>query len=146
MPAAPDYIQSNARRGLRLLQYAGDGLQPATVTAARRMAAGTVSDAKARLMGPWFARHRGDLDSDRARAYLSGDSERPTAGQVAWLLWGGDISGNVMRAARWAERQTKQDDRQQTNKLLHFPQSNVAPLAAPLTSYGHPDSTQQTLK
>jgi len=106
------------------------------------MAEGTVSDAKARLMGPWFARHRGDLDSDRAQAYLSGDSERPTPGQVAWLLWGGDISGDVMRAARWAERQSRPDDRQQQNKLLHFSETTVAPPSAPLTSYEHPAGTR----
>jgi len=145
MPTAPQYIRANARRGLRLLEFAGDGLQPATVTAARRMAEGTVSDAKARLMGPWFARHREDLNSDRARAYLSGETDRPPAGVVAWLLWGGDVSGDVMRAARWAERQSRQDDRQQQNKLLHFSETNVAPPSAPLTSYEHPAGTRQNL-
>ena len=75
MPEAPAYVRRNAQRGLRLLEFAGDGLQASTVRAARRMAEGTVSDQKARLMGPWFARHEGDLDSPRARAYLAGDSD-----------------------------------------------------------------------
>ena len=144
MPEAPAYVRRNAQRGLRLLDFAGDGLQASTVRAARRMAEGTVSDQKARLMGPWFARHEGDLDSPRARAYLAGDSERPTAGQVAWLLWGGDISGDVMRAARWARRQTETDDRSTPTSVLDLPETHVAPLEAPPASYGHPASTRHT--
>ena len=144
MPTAPDYVRRNAQRGLRLLEYAGDGLQDSTVRAARRMAEGTVSDQKARLMGPWFARHEGDLDSPRARAYLAGDSDRPTAGQVAWLLWGGDISGDVMRAARWARRQTETDDRSTPTGVIDSPETHVAPLEAPPASYGHPASTRHS--
>lgn len=145
MPEAPAYVRRNAQRGLRLLEFAGDGLQPATVRAARRMAEGTVSDQKARLMGPWFARHEGDLDSPRARAYLAGDSERPTAGQVAWLLWGGDISGDVMRAARWARRQTESNDRSTPSGVIDSPETHVAPLEAPPASYGHPASTRHPI-
>jgi len=144
MPEAPAYVRRNAQRGLRLLDFAGDGLQASTVRAARRMAAGEVSDQKARLMGPWFARHEGDLDSPRARAYLAGDSERPTAGQVAWLLWGGDIRGDVMRAARWARRQTETDDRSTPSSVIDSPKTHVAPLEAPPVSYGHPISTRHT--
>ena len=144
MPEAPAYVRRNAQRGLRLLEFAGDGLQAATVRAARRMAEGTVSDQKARLMGPWFARHEGDLDSPRARAYLAGDSERPTAGQVAWLLWGGDISGDVMRAARWARRQTESNDRSTPTGVIDSPETHVAPLEAPPASYGHPASTRHS--
>ena len=144
MPEAPAYVRRNAQRGLRLLEFAGDGLQDSTVRAARRMAAGEVSDQKARLMGPWFARHEGDLDSPRARAYLAGDSERPTAGQVAWLLWGGDISGDIMRAARWARRQTETDDRSTPTGVIDSPDNHVAPLEAPPASYGHPASTRHS--
>lgn len=106
MVAAPDYVAANARRGLRLLEYAGNGLRQKTINDARRMADGTVPHEKLRLMAPWFARHRPDLDSRRARAYLNGDVDTPSPGQVAWLLWGGSISGDVMAAARWAERQS----------------------------------------
>ena len=56
------------------------------------MANGKISDNKVVRMAAWFARHEGDLDSEKANDYLNGDSDRPTAGQVAWLLWGGDIS------------------------------------------------------
>ena len=104
----PDYIQKNAQRGLDLLEFAGDGLTDKTKREARDMANGKISDSKVVRMAAWFARHEGDLDSDRADAYLSGESERPTAGQVAWLLWGGDISkSNKMRAFNWASKEAE---------------------------------------
>ena len=72
------------------------------------MANGKISDSKVVRMAAWFARHEGDLDSDRADDYLSGESDRPTAGQVAWLLWGGDISkSNKMRAFNWATKEAE---------------------------------------
>ena len=66
------------------------------------MAAGSISADKAMRMAAWFARHESDLNIDEARDYLSGASESPTAGQVAWLLWGGDLGENRLRAMDWA--------------------------------------------
>lgn len=102
--AVPSYIAANARRGLDLLEFAGDGLRPATVREARAMAGGNVSEDKVTRMAAWFARHESDLASPRAAEYLRGDTERPTPGQVAWLLWGGDLGQSRMRAMGWAER------------------------------------------
>jgi hypothetical protein len=101
----PDYVRENARRGLDLLEFAGDGLRPRTVREARAMARGDMTADKVRRMAAWLARHEGDLRSPRADAYLDDESERPTAGQVAWLLWGGDIGrANRDRAKDWADR------------------------------------------
>ena len=99
MVSAPDYIRRNARRGVEFYEegFAGDGLRPATVRAARRMAAGTVPHEKLRLMAPWFARHRPDLESPSARAFLAGDSPRPTAGQV----WPGRSGEARLLATLW---------------------------------------------
>ena len=91
MVAVPSYIAANARRGLDLIEFAGDGLTPRTVREAREMAGGNVSENKVTRMAAWFARHRVDLESPKADEYLRGDSERPTPGQVAWLLWGGSL-------------------------------------------------------
>jgi len=69
------------------------------------MARGDMTADKVRRMAAWLARHDSDLASPRADAYLDDESERPTPGQVAWLLWGGDIGrGNRDRAREWAER------------------------------------------
>lgn len=108
MVAVPAFVASNARRGLDLLEFAGDGLRDRTVTEARSMARGNVSADKVKRMAAWFARHRPDLDSPRATAYLRGESERPTPGQVAWLLWGGSLGQDKMRAHAWAERKRDQ--------------------------------------
>lgn len=105
MVAVPSFVRSNARRGLDLLEFAGDGLRPATVREARQMAGGNISADKVMRMAAWLARHESDLASPKADAYLNGTRERPTAGQVAWLLWGGDIGkANRDRARLWAER------------------------------------------
>jgi len=103
----PDYIQKNAARGLELLEYAGSGLTDKTKREARDMANGKISDNKVVRMAAWFARHEGDLDSEAANDYLAGNGN-PTAGQVAWLLWGGDISkSNKMRAFNWATKEAE---------------------------------------
>jgi hypothetical protein len=101
----PSYVRANARRGLDLLEFAGDGLRPRTIREARAMARGEMTADKVRRMAAWLARHEVDLRSPRANAYLDGTSDRPTAGQVAWLLWGGDLGrANRGRAKDWADR------------------------------------------
>jgi starvation-inducible DNA-binding protein len=109
MVAVPSFVSSNAKRGLKLLEYAGDGLKAQTVREARDMASGSITAEKVRRMAAWLARHESDLSSPDAGAYLDGTKDRPTAGQVAWLLWGGDIgSGDRNRARLWAERKRDQ--------------------------------------
>lgn len=92
---APDYMQESARRGLELHEqgYSGDGLKPQTVEDARKMADGVaLSEAKWRKIGPWIARHIGDLDA------VEGDEITP--GLVAMLLWGGGSSKESARRAQ----------------------------------------------
>ena len=114
----PNYIQKNAQRGLDLLEFAGDGLTDKTKREARAMANGTISDSKVVRMAAWFSRHEGDLDSEDANAYLSGDKENPTKGQVAWLLWGGDISKtNKMRAYNWANKEAEKVKEEKSEKF-----------------------------
>ena len=102
----PQFIRENARRGLDNLEFAGSGLTEKTKREARAMANGEISENKAIRMNAWFLRHISDLDSARANEYLRGETDRMTAGQLAWLLWGGDLGkSNRMRAQKWAERQ-----------------------------------------
>jgi len=95
--------QSTAARGLRLHEQgkSGDGIVPATVRDAVRMARREeLSEAKVRRMPAWFARHQGD--------WTPGTDDQPgeeTPGYVAWLLWGGEPG----RA--WAERKVREMDR-----------------------------------
>jgi HK97 family phage prohead protease len=96
----PDFMAASARRGLRLHEegFSGDGLMPATVADARRMANGeALSEAKWRKIPAWIARHIVDLDA------VQGDEI--TAGLVAMLLWGGGSSKtSARRAQAYAQR------------------------------------------
>jgi HK97 family phage prohead protease len=97
---APAFMASSARRGLKLHEegHSGDGLMPATVADARRMANDEpLSESKWRRIAPWIARHIVDLDA------VQGDEI--TAGLVSMLLWGGGSSKeSARRAQRYAER------------------------------------------
>lgn len=105
MVAVPSFVRANAKRGLELLEFAGDGLKDRTVREARDMARGNITPNKVMRMAAWLARHVVDLDSPKADAYLAGESERPTPGQVAWLLWGGSLGkAERGRAKAWADR------------------------------------------
>ena len=107
----PDYVQSAARRGLEWHAEgkSGDGVTDKTLREAREMADGSVSEDKLRRMGPWFRRHEADMDAPNNKP----DGEDfPGAGAVAWALWGGPTSGDIMRTAEWAERKVEQLDRE----------------------------------
>lgn len=100
----PSYVSENAARGLAYYEdgLGGDGLVEQTISDARDMAAGSISDAKVRDMGPWIARHIVDLEAPQ-----NSDPEAdgyPGAGLVAMLLWGAgpDVEG-ARRTQAWAE-------------------------------------------
>jgi len=103
---APAFMRVSAKRGLALHEQgkSGDGLVPATVADARRMANGeALSENKWRKISPWIARHIVDLDA------VQGDEI--TAGLVAMLLWGGGSSkSSARRAQAYAERIVSQLD------------------------------------
>ena len=103
---APSFMAVSAERGLRLHEQglSGDGLMPATVADARRMANGeALSEDKWRKIPAWIARHIGDLDA------VQGDEI--TAGLVAMLLWGGgSTKTSARRAQEYAERIVEQLD------------------------------------
>ena len=107
----PDYVQSAARRGLEWHAEgkSGDGVTDKTLREAREMADGSVSEDKLRRMGPWFRRHEPDMDAPRNKP---DNEDFPGAGAVAWALWGGPTSGDIMRTAEWAERKVEQMDRE----------------------------------
>jgi HK97 family phage prohead protease len=101
--SVPSFIQENAKRGLKFYEegFGGDGLVPATIAAARDLAAGKVTEPKVRKMAPWFARHQ--VDGKAPKNNDPSDPGYPGAGLVAWLLWGGD-SNFSDRAQNWAQR------------------------------------------
>ena len=108
----PDFIQSNAQRGLDNLDRAGDGLVEKTITEARALARGSITEDKLRRLSAWIKRHRGDLQSEQVK-----DGEI-SAGVVAHWLWGSgsaEISVESMlkgadRTSDWADREINKLD------------------------------------
>jgi len=107
----PDYVSEAARRGLEWHAEgkSGDGVTDQTIREARDMVEGSISEDKVRRMGPWFQRHRGDMDAPKNKP---DNEDFPGAGAVAWALWGGPTSGDIMRTAKWAEEEASRLDRE----------------------------------
>jgi HK97 family phage prohead protease len=115
--SVPDYIQANAERGLENLDKAGDGLVEKTITEARALARGSITEDKLRRLSAWIKRHRGDLQSEQVE-----DGEI-SAGVVAHWLWGsgsaeisvGSMLDGADRTIAWADREIiKLDDGERT--------------------------------
>ena len=82
----PKAVAEAAERGLALREEHGRGGTEVGVRRAHQlMNRETVSDRDIKSMYSYFARHAVDK-----RGKHWADPERPSAGYVAWLLWGGD--------------------------------------------------------
>jgi hypothetical protein len=114
----PDYVADSARRGLEWHAEgkSGDGVTDQTISEARAMAGGNVSEDKLRRMNPWFQRHRPDMDAPKNKPE---SEDFPGAGAVAWALWGGPTSGDIMRTAKWAEAEVERLDNDAVAKLVN---------------------------
>lgn len=102
----PQYIADAAAKGLQYRRdgRGGPGLADSTITAARRMASGTVSEEKVILANAWAARHAVDLDAPKNSR--RSDPGFPGPGAVAHYLWGIDPV-NPAPARAWFSRQAK---------------------------------------
>jgi len=119
----PDYVAKAAQRGLEWHAEgkSGDGTTDQTIAEARAMARGNVSEDKLRRMNPWFQRHKPDMSAPKNKP---DNEDFPGAGAVAWALWGGPTSGDIMRTAKWAEAEVNRLDRENESNTHHkFDQS-----------------------
>jgi len=82
----PAKVAANAEKGLRLRREFGRGGTSIGVARARDLSARKpVSPDTIKRMASYFARHAVDK-----RAKNFGSESDPSAGYIAWLLWGGD--------------------------------------------------------
>jgi len=91
-------MASAARRGLRLRAKFGRGGTQVGVDRAHQLAERRdLSEADVKAMHSFFARHAVDKDGKTHKWNSESD---PSAGFIAWLLWGGDAG------KAWADRKT----------------------------------------
>ena len=82
----PQFVADNAARGLELRQRFGRGGTEIGVARANELVERrALTPETIRRMVSYFARHEVDK---RGRNYFN--EEKPSAGRIAWLLWGGD--------------------------------------------------------
>lgn len=102
-PRPPLAVARAARRGLRLRAAFGRGGTAVGVARARDLGnRRAVSPRTLRRMHSYFARHAVDARATGSSAAgYWGDDRNPSAGWIAWLLWGGDAG------RRWAAAQLR---------------------------------------
>lgn len=99
----PVTVAAAARRGLELRREYGRGGTAVGVARARDLSnRKELSIDTARRMVAYFERHEVDL---RAPAAKRGHPDYPSAGYIAWLLWGGDAGRT------WARKIVRQQAR-----------------------------------
>jgi len=95
-----------ASRGLELRAEYGRGGTEIGVARARDIGnRENLSPETVNRMHSFFSRHRVDLDATGARP---GEDGYPTAGAIAWMLWGGDPSDPDGAGAGWAARKVEE--------------------------------------
>jgi HK97 family phage portal protein len=98
-----------AERGLRLREEYGRGGTEVGVARARDIKnRSNLSPETVGRMANFFGRHRVDLDAPAADP---GHEDYPSAGVIAWLLWGGDPADPDGAGAAWAERKMDELER-----------------------------------
>jgi hypothetical protein len=106
--APTDGMVAEARRGLEWRQAYGRGGTAIGVARARdilnrrRLSRTTVA-----RMASYFARHEVDK---RAQGFRPGEPGYPSAGRIAWALWGGDAGQTFARAIIESSRSLTQDE------------------------------------
>jgi hypothetical protein len=81
-------MAANAAKGLKLREQFGRGGTEVGVNRAKQLTdRDDLSEADVKSMHSYFARHEVDKD---AKTHEWGSDTDPSAGYVAWLLWGGD--------------------------------------------------------
>ncbi len=98
-------MASNAKKGLELrAKFDRGGTDVGVHRAEQLVAQADLGDDDVKSMHSYFARHAVDKDG---KTHTWGSQDDPSAGYIAWLLWGGD------EGKTWADRHAaKLSDRQ----------------------------------
>jgi len=103
MYTIPKAAQEEAKRGLEWRKEHKRGGTPVGVNSARILAnGGQIGIKKVRHIAKYFPRHEVDK---KGKGYKPGDDGFPSAGRIAWALWGGDA------AWRWARQIVERENK-----------------------------------
>ena len=137
---------AEAKKGIEWHEegLSGDGLVPATVRWARRLARGeNITPAKAKKMRAWLARHEVDKEGE---GFRPGEKGYPSPGRVAWALWCGDPG------VAWSNKLVKQMNAADESKGLsveitpeEVADGIVRKLYAPIKAYGEMDDEDEEM-
>lgn len=101
-------MAKEAERGLAMRkEFNRGGTEVGVARAVQLVSRERLSPRTVRRMHSFFSRHEVDK---RATGFRQGEEGYPSAGKIAWLLWGGD-SGQT-----WARRKTAQLDKERDGK------------------------------
>ena len=102
----PKGVKAQAEQGLRLRAEFGRGGTSVGLATARYLVSNTkASPEKVRHIAQYFPRHEVDLQTQDARDYLAGRTDRATNGIIAWKLWGGSAG------QRWSSKLVRAMDK-----------------------------------
>jgi hypothetical protein len=92
----PAAVAKNAAKGLELREKHGRGGTEVGVARARQLKAReTLSEDDVKSMASYFARHAVDKDGKDFD-----NPDKPSAGYIAWMLWGGDAAKDWVEGVR----------------------------------------------
>lgn len=98
--SAPPAVRSAASEGLRLREKFNRGGTAVGIARGKQLAGGkAISRQDLGKMVSYFARHAVDKSGEGW-----GDKSSPSAGYIAWLLWGGD-AGRKWANALWKKHE-----------------------------------------
>jgi HK97 family phage prohead protease len=107
----PSGVREEAARGLAWRDEYGRGGTAVGVARARDLSNGTnISPDTAKRMASYFARHEVDK---QGQGWSPGEDGFPSAGRIAWALWGGDPG------QAWASKLTRQIEAADENDRSH---------------------------
>lgn len=113
----PAGVRAEATRGLEWRKKYGRGGTGVGVARARDLSNGRqISPDTARRMASYFARHEVDR---KGKGFFRGDDGYPSAGRIAWALWGGDAG------KAWSSKLVRQMDAADKDRSSSMDKSNV---------------------
>lgn len=149
MPVPTQAMAEEAQRGLDWREEYGRGGTEVGVARARDISnRANLSDETIGRMVSYFARHEVDKD---AQGFRPGEEGYPSAGRIAWALWGGD-PGKSWADKEWAKIQGKGAEKMMMRKNLvldnvglKFAKGDTGAFSGYASVFGGVDSYRDTI-